>query len=346
MELNRAGTDNVCAVVGPVDPRAAEGVSLVAGSLGIPQIAYATIDQRLNDANEFPTFRRVIPSAEHFAASIAEYIQRDIWKRDFVGLLYDESDFGDALETSLNIASEQYGFGFVEGLMVPGRDASIEEALEKIVQKGYRTVVVATDRPVALEIIAQYADKLGMLDGDYFWILSGEAFPPSLEPFLKYEVDSPSDRLLRGSALFTNYDRFVYEGGSHRFLRAWREQDVSVIDHLNSIQPGAASNSPGFVAEKTYFQSETPTEYASFIYDAVMAAGISACKAKLSGSGLRRQSNHAQQILTTEFTGASGPLSFYNSEEKTFQASRSVDGVLFGMYNIRPMDADDENLRG
>jgi hypothetical protein len=225
-----------------------------------------------------------------------------------------------------------------------GDDNSIEDALGEVIKKGYRTIVLVTKRPAFLDDIARFADKMGMLDGNYFWIISGDAFPPALEPHLKYEVDSATDKLLRGAALFTNYDRFVYEGESNTFLQEWRNQSPSLVEGLNAMVPRKSNGEPYYVADpKTYFQTEMPTEYSSFIYDAVMTQGISACKASLRGNIMKH--GHIQQVVTTEFHGASGPLTFYDELDKDYKTSRNVEGVLFGMYNVRPGLVDGNNMR-
>lgn len=334
-----------CAILGPVQPRAVEGASLIAGSLGIPQLAYATTDRRLSRSQDFPSFRRLIPQGEDYAMALAQYLQRDTWRSDYIGLLYDDSDYGELFEHSLETASVQYNYDLIAGHMVEGDESSVKASLERILQKGYRTVVVATDRPAVLEDIAVLAEELGMLNGDFVWVLSGDALPPAMQPFLQNKIDSPMDKLLRGAALFTNYDRFVYEGKFNNFYKVWREQAPSLVEEINAMQPLDKDGNPLYLATKGYFQNESPTEYSSFIYDAVMTAGASACMARLRGVR-GRAGNHVQQVLTTEFTGASGPVSFYDKENKIFQTSRNVDGVLFGMYNVRPKEADEDSVRG
>lgn len=94
-------TDFLCGIIGPIEARANEGASTLAEMYGIPQLAYATIDRRLSRSQDFPNFRRIIPRGEDYAATIAEYIQRDIWKRDYIGIVYDQSDYGELFEDPL-----------------------------------------------------------------------------------------------------------------------------------------------------------------------------------------------------------------------------------------------------
>jgi hypothetical protein len=55
-------SEKICAVIGPREPRSHEGVSVLTESLVVPQLAYATIDRRLERVRDYPMFLRVIPS--------------------------------------------------------------------------------------------------------------------------------------------------------------------------------------------------------------------------------------------------------------------------------------------
>lgn len=225
--------------------------------------------------------------------------------------------------------------------LIEGTNESIHDSLGDAVSRGYRTIILITDRPSFLDDIALVAEDKNMLDGDYFWVVSGDAFPPALSPHLRYEVGSPADKLLRGAALFTNYDRFVYEGETNKFLQEWRKQPASLVEDLNTMQPHDQHGNPHYLADVTYFQDETPTEYSSFIYDAIITAGISACKAKND-----MENDHMHHVLRTQLNGASGPLAFYDKDKGEYETSRNAEGVLFGMYNVRPGPVDENNMRG
>jgi hypothetical protein len=332
-----------CGVVGPIDPRANEGVSVLSESLNIPQVAYATIDRRLSRNDDFPTFARVIPAAEDFSLALAKYVQR-VWERDYVAVIYDKSDYGEQFEDPLEGASETLGYVTITMNVVEGSDESIEDALEQLYASGYRTIILATDREAFLDDVARIAEDKGLLGKGYFWILSGGALPPALLPTLKYEIDSPVDKLLRFAAVFTNYDPFVYNGETDPFLKAWRSQNSTLVDRLNSIQPRQSNGENFFTADPSYFQTATPTEYASFMYDAVMAIGIGACNVLLAGNSSNR--DHYSTIVSSSFQGASGPVSFKRDEEENeFANGRDPTGVLFGIHNVRPGTVDDDGMQ-
>jgi hypothetical protein len=332
-----------CGVVGPIEPRANEGVSVLSESLQIPQVAYATIDRRLRRKDDFPTFARVIPVAADLGNAVAKYVQR-VWERDYIAVIYDKSDYGEQFEDPLEGAQEMLGYKTITNHIIEGNDESIESALEEVSAKGYRTILLVTDREAILDDVARIAETKGLLGVGFFWVVSGGALPSALLPTLRYEVDSPVDKLLRGAAVFTNYDPFVYNGETDPFLKAWRRQNSTLVDRLNSIQPRQSNGGDFFTANPSYFQTETPTEYASFMYDAVMATGIGACNALRAGNSSNR--GHYNKIVSSSFQGASGPVSFKrNEEENEFTNGRDPTGVLFGVHNMRPGIVNDDGLQ-
>lgn len=334
--------DEVCAVLGPREPRANEGVSVLAESLDVPLVAYATIDRRLARVQDFPTFVRVIPEAAEFASIVALYVQRDVFMRDYLAVLYDQSDYGEQFEDPLEDAEDALGYETITEHIVEGDDESLYESLGEVVDKGYRTILIATDRPAMINDIARVADELGLIGPGYFWIFSAAMMPPAMKDTIRFEVDSPADRMLRGSALFANYDSFVYNGETDSFLKEWRKQNASLVDHLNDIVPMDSNGSKFYVADGSYFQTETPTEYASFMYDSIIATGIGACEA-LAGDG-----DHYQNMLDSAFFGASGKVKFKKGEEDGDSPSNARDpcGPLFGVYNVRPGPVGGDGKRG
>ena len=94
-----------------------------------------------------------------------------------------------------------------------------------------------------------------------------------------------------------------------------------------------------------YFEASTPTEYASFMYDAIMTAGISACQSLASTA----DDQHIDHVLRTEFSGASGPFRFKDGTnlngEPIKENFRDPEHSIFGIYNIRPGVVDDDGMQ-
>jgi hypothetical protein len=354
---------NFCALVGPVHPYVVDGISSFSESGRIPIIAYETTSSKFSSQREYPFFASTIPNAYDFGEIISKAF-RDIWKREGVGIIYDKddySDFGVQLERPIRDFIETFDHEATFAPMYQFNDDSIHAALANVKSKGYRTIIVLNDRPGSIEKIAQIADSMNMIGTGYFWMLMGGAFRPSLIRTMKHYVDSPMDKLLRGAALFTNYDRFTYNS-NEPFLNAWKTQKVLSIDQLNLLQPiDETLGRPHYVASASYFQEELPSEYASFIYDAVILAGISVCNDYKEHLGTGNFT-HIVALRNTEFTGASGRVRFgprdyvvqNDTSDKTInqllsnfknKSSRDPQDTIFGIYNIQRGRVDENNTQ-
>ena len=115
-----------------------------------------------------------------------------------------------------------------------------------------------------------------------------------------------------------------------RQAEAWRQQDESLANYVaDELQPLDSDDQRYFAPEAaSYFQTETPTEYASFIYDSVIAAGMGACRA-VALPVSEEDNAHYRGIQASKFSGASGVFSMMGN-------TRDPSGTRFGVYNVRP----------
>eukprot|EP00980_Cylindrotheca_fusiformis_P010016 scaffold2214_cov139-Cylindrotheca_fusiformis.AAC.13 len=331
--------ETICAVIGPSDPRANEGASVVTENLHIPQIAYETIDRRLAPNTDFPTFVRGIPAATDIAPSIGDFIQRDFWRRDFIGLIYDQSDYGEQFEYPIEDEGEILGYLTITEHVVPGDLNTTKDSLGEAKQSGFHTTVFVGDKPYLLSELAEVAIDIdgGTLVGDdYIWFFTGDMAPPEMFHTMRYEVDSPEDKLLRGSALFTNYDPFIYNPEGDAFLEAWKNQNDTMLERLRALHPLSPDDGAYYMGESGYFQNEVPSQYASFLFDAIINAGMAACRSVESNT------THIEEAVASDFEGASGRTVFLEGTH-----SRDPVGVTLGIYNVRPGPIDESsNTRG
>lgn len=133
---------------------------------------------------------------------------------------------------------------------------------------------------------------------------------------------------------------------------------------MNQLQPfNKATAKPYYAASESYFQDKVPSEYASYMYDAVILADISVCNDYKRNFG-NGNFTHIEEIRRTEFTGASGRVRFapkdyivkYDdsspkqsinqllSKFKT-KSSRDPQDAIFGIYNIQRGDVDSQNMQ-
>jgi hypothetical protein len=355
-----------CAFVGPVHPYVVDGMASFSESGRIPIIAYETISSKFSSQREYPLYASTIPNAYDFGEIISKAF-RDIWKREGVGILFDKedfTDFGTELESPLREFIDKFDHETVFAHLYQFEEESYRVALAKVKNRGFRTIILLNDRPASIEKIATIADEMNMIGPGYFWLLMGAAFRPSLIQNMKYRVDSPMDKLLRGAALFTNYDRSTYkiDPSNDPFLTAWKTHNVLSIDTLNRLQPfDKKTSKPVYTASPTYFQDELPAEYASLIYDAVILAGISVCRDYKVHFG-KGNFTHIVELRNTDFTGASGRVRFGPKDyvvendvtRKTIneviskfknKSTRDPKDTFFGIYNIQRDKVDGDDMQ-
>jgi hypothetical protein len=338
MDVSNA-TGGLCAVLGPVDPRAAEGVSVLTENKGIPQLQYATIARSLNRRSDFPSVARTIGEVRYYARSVAEYLQREGKERDYLTIIYDATDYGEQFEDPLENARDEMGFKALTEHIVQDDIVMIRDAMLDLANNGYHTVILATDRPPFMNIVADIADELGLIGDQWLWMLSSEAMPPQILERTFQDQDSPLNKLFRGAGIFADYDPFILRPKGDTFLKSWKSQDGDLITQINALHPLAPDNPAYFAGDVNYFQTTDPSPYSSFLYDSVMLAGMSACQ--LQHKEMNRQAlpvdtggHHLGEIFETKFQGASGAVKFDLNNEDT-PNSRDPSGVGYGIYNIR-----------
>jgi hypothetical protein len=291
-EAVRAGLDDVgiCAVMGPVDAQAHMGLSVVTEHWELPQIGYATMAHQLSNRDRYLNFIRTLPDGQDFAVTLAYAAQRDIWFRDYVAVIY-EPDYGEQFEDPLEDVEDEVGYETItEGFSI-GSDESLREALSDVAPggDGYHTIMLTIDHFAVLDDVARIAVELGIVGEGYLWMITGDALPDIMRKRLSLEPGSPLDMLLDGAYTFTNYDPYYYKPEGDRFLQTWKNQAPSYLRDVLARQPpkvGENDNGSPFVADLAadYFATTTPANFASFLYDSIIAMGVSVCAAQAAGA--------------------------------------------------------------
>ena len=255
------------------------------------------------------------------------------WNRRFVANIYEE-DYGEQFENPIEDAEDVLeGFETLTESYTPGNDESLNEALNYVTddEEGYRTVLLTVDQWAMMDDIARVAAEKNVVGGGYVWAITGDALPLEQLRSLELEPGSPLDTLLDGAAVFTNWDRFLYPNkGGDTFMKAWQQQSVEHVNQISGRRPVTGD----ILLEdlpKDYFKTQNPVQYASFIYDSVMAVGLSACAAQ-------KQSDisHVEMMKKMHFTGASGTVRFMKNDDGEPGPDRDPSGVVYGLHNVRP----------
>ena len=236
------------------------------------------------------------------------------------------------------------------------------EDLDLIIQDiknyGLKTIflnILSKEKTVPL---AESLDRQGMLESDagYLYILPTHYMKLDAldELYGETKVDSVWDKLLRNSMVFDEHmDGFRASELNDRFLVAWREQNSTMVETLNTIHPVQDKEHPYYyLPNRDYFQTNMPMNRAAFAYDAMMSIGLGSCRVQgtqKNSDGTKRAGAEGQRVLQPppsisnnkvhtaivdlEFTGASGFVS-YDAPGKRTKTSSTV-----GIYNIRPVQS-------
>ncbi len=213
-----------------------------------------------------------------YVTALVSYLQRPGNEREYIVFLTQETednqDFPLLFET---LDGATTGVTAQTINLVHGEQESMTGALDAIQENGFRTIVIAFPDTSFLDVLASEADSRGMLSNEYWWIFVEITIPPEyIYEFDSLEKGSPLDRMLRGSAIFKLLDGFEWNPND-RFLSAWRSSNATFVRRLNHLYPNTTAYQ--FRGTGDFFQSGRPPTSASFVYDAVIAAGLAKCQA-------------------------------------------------------------------
>ncbi len=279
-----------------------------------------------------------------YAAAVSSYLQRSGKERNYAVSLVN-GGAGFELANALQVSATPFGLNVVQQLnMDPQAQPAqaLSAPLQAIQDSGVRTIIVGLIRDDDLELLANDADDLGMLSDEYFWVFLDQTLPPEYIYEYQLQVGSPLARLLQGSAIVKLLDGFEWNS-EDRFLPAWRSLNGSFVEGLNKLYPNTSAVQ--FRADSDFFQKQQPPTDSTFVYDAVISAGMGQCLAMTTGPkppppsgqgpGQRGPPNDltmawVQSILKTSFYGASGHVAYNESQ------SREPTSLGVGVFNILP----------
>lgn len=224
-----------------------------------------------------------------------------------------------------------------------------------------------------LETVANAAAQHGLIGPNYVWSFNGMFSVRELvDAVTTLRHNTNVTNLILGSAVLRPLDGFQINPQGDAFLGAWRAQNAtSLFSSVNvssvdgTFMTTAAIEDP----EDDYFQTTMPEPSSSFMYDAVMALGLSKCdvqrkvasrkqrvlKGQRTSKEPRKQRNlqqkhkkvsiasrnaHVDAVHDLEFTGATGDVTFRDSG--SHPGNRERDTLTFGVYNIQTIRPEDK----
>lgn len=250
-----------CAMAGPFNDIPAIDLSVLALSAEIPLVAHRAFNLRVASNDLSPYTSQVFPGTQASAKNLVDYL---LFKErtNYIGVLYALTETGvhrrEALSIELNknqIKWTSSGYDILND--DTATKESFLEALKRIKDSKYRTIVVAMEFPfVEMELLADAAEELEMNEGEYFWVFF------SIFDASKIYSDEPNLlKLLSGSALVLPFSN-AYLNESHPFRSAWGSQGKTEIDRLNAANP-INPDEVGYIFASDDWFNTTDMEYGS-----------------------------------------------------------------------------------
>ena len=341
-----------CAAVGPFDDNVAIELSMLATAMKFPLVVHRAFSLRVLAEYASPYTSQVYPdmiSTSERALDLLYYKGRT----NYTAFLYALTETGTQWHETMAVVMDwEYMRHKTYAYNSPVSPASgdwtrgMHTTLQRVKESGYRTIVVATEDPGAeVPLMAQAANDLGLTNGDYLWIFIGNAYPP-----LWYSDDPLIRKLLKGSLHLLPYEAIWYaeEYGDKiedfPFVTAWRSQGPDFVQRLRDLNPikqpttgdlistdygFSMTNEGGYVyPEDDFFQKASPGFCSGFIYDAVIATGLGACRA-LEEEGNATVDAFTRGIRASEFYGASYDVRFGCPESNCFKGERTTQSSVW-----------------
>lgn len=319
-------------VVGPGNNYAAEVVGQSVYGNGTLAISYgADADRLANDRISFPNLALANIKWEDYVRSLMQYVKSS--GRQNVGVLLTPEDNldvdNDDFVPMWTKASQDIEVPIKSLSRISYRSRSVfEERLQTLRDsRGVRTILVALHRDDELELLANVADSLGMLTKEYTWIFTEHFLSSRYVASYMARTDSSVSKLFERTEIFELLDGFspYAEGGSSQLLQTEiLSRGATLVETIQSIVDQTAGLE-GLLVNQTIleeaFFSNIPVSGVSKLYDAILAAGLSACNGTAS----------MEHLLGIEFDGVSGKLAF-----RTDSRSLISSETQFGVFSIQP----------
>jgi hypothetical protein len=327
-----------CAIVGPFNDMPAEELSVLATSFKIPLTVTRAFNLRAISDEFSPYSTQIYPDLTDSVQNLVDYLLlRE--RTDFIATVYTLTDTGTQRSEIISLAlSETMIQHEMVAFVTPGQDSfqnstrTVRTALERVKQLGFRTIVLAMEFSLQeIPLIADMAEELGLNNGDYMWILFGDA-----DPGILYTNNTNINKLIRGSA-------WLGPVGLEQSpaVTAWHEQTSTMTDKVNAANPMEPGETGYFFAEPNFFQIYAPQFGDDFMFDAVMATAMGACLARRDGGNTTGPA-HVEGIRSVDFQGASWQVKFGIGGGSVSQGARDSSTIVWGVYNLLPATTDEE----
>jgi hypothetical protein len=179
-------------------------------------------------------------------------------RTNFIGFLFSLTIVGSQRREAFTIELDTHGMDWVARSYVVENDVGENyagqtalEAMEKIKEAGYRTIVVSMEfRWGELQPLADAAEALGMNQGDYFWV-----WFDNFELTDEQMKNSNVTKLVAGSAWLVPLSGAMLAPETDPFAMTWNSQGEEAVNRLNAANPINPGEVGYIFADDDWFQT-------------------------------------------------------------------------------------------
>ena len=366
-----------CVILGAARSAVTMPTSIISGLRGFPQMSPISTSPALDDKSQYKYFARTIPNddgtsvpliarlnsgsgssssssggGDTTTTSSGEGQSKDeskSWGVNYLAVLYVDDSYGDGFTQGIIMAAQ----GMAPEMQIQtfsisqnANDAQVERVISSMAESQYMYFFAILYPDTFVDKVMTAAVSAGIAGtGKHTWLFSDSV--GSGITGRNFTVGDPLERAYRGTGVLSAKGGIPGMKTYDALAEGMRQLGESVEDreYLYSLLP--KYNSLGQVTNHTDITDSdsflmTPGLVAPFLYDAVISAGLSACKLKMNhntnnaadaGGGSSffalNGEDHYNAIVNTTFEGSSGTI-ILNSKTGT----RTPKSALFSLVNF------------
>jgi len=331
-----------CSFVGAVRSAVTIPTALLTGHKGYLEVSGSSTAFELDDRVQYPHFARTIPPEQDNVIPIITYFA-DVLQLKYLALLYVNEPYGNSFAEALARETENRSNGpHIRRISIDSTGDTLQSALNDLKASQYSYILAAMPSTRFYDKLLEEAYRMGVAGNEeYQWYFS-DSFHEGGANLTKYSLRMayngtgmfrPSAGRLQNN---TNFDEFA----SQLCNLTTSDEDMDYIKHVITSCPEKARESLN--CTNMCCNQDEISDSAAFMYDATMAAGISACYgAKYAelrneqGFNATTQFDILRNVLN--FEGATGHNDFDNST-----GSRTYTSVFYDLRNYLTKEWLDE----
>ncbi|KAL7548111.1 LOW QUALITY PROTEIN: hypothetical protein ACHAWF_011401 [Thalassiosira exigua] len=305
-----------CTILGAVSPSISIPTSIVTGLRGVPQIIPISTSPTLDDTSQYKLFGWTIPNDDGTLVPLLSKVES--WGVRYLAVLHVDDAYGNAFAKGISLGAQRQGAGLVVRTvdLAAGADAdAISEAVRQLRETRYAYFfgIVHPEEGLLDKVMTEAYRQGTAGTRRHAWLFSdavGESFTSR-----DFSMSSSLERVYCGIGVLSavggvpGMAEFDELASQLRRLKESPEDLAFLEDHLPRDYEGGVVPDHAVVTGSEGYLS-APRLVVPFLYDAVVALGLAACKlAEDSEEGTYFDGDELFGVFkNVTFDGASGRI--------------------------------------